>query len=325
MLAEFREFLESAIGKAKVNFAMAERLSDQLRGEVGAHGSPLEFVSKSTLHEHVRGKRRQNLPPWSWVTNLWAFLVAAASENKVDPARLGALEEWQTVYEETETKLRLIDRSIEPAVPASLPVPGIAPHTTWWASYADIVPPWFQRYLNLEPLCADIRCYENLYIPGLLQTEEYADAVVRLQHGGAPETEIARRVGLRMLRQQLEPHGGRRMWTLLNELALWNPLLDPAGMKRQLRRLLDAPPHTPIQIVPANAPACQPTSGPITILRFSHEGIPDTVYLEQTDDALYPDDPRMRAEYVKQFNSLAITAYCPNESRRLIEEQIDRA
>ncbi|WP_119730841.1 DUF5753 domain-containing protein [Thermomonospora amylolytica] len=323
ILAEFREFLESAISKAKVNFATAERLSGRLHGEIGAHGSPLQTISKSTLHDHVRGGRRQKLPSWEWVANLWAFLVAAAVENKVDPARLGTLEEWQAVYEAAEAKLRRLGRHTADTEPASLPASLVEPRMTWWGAYADVVPAWFGWFLNLEPLAGDIRCYEELYVPGLLQTEEYAEAVVRLRHGLAPEAEIRRRVELRMLRQRLMPHGGRRVWAIINEMALWNPLVDRAAMKRQLRHLLDASVRMPVQIVPAGAPACRSVSGPITVLRFSHEGLPDVVYLEQADSALYPGDPEARELYIKQFNSLAIAAYRPKESQDIIGRLID--
>ncbi|HEX2317271.1 MAG TPA: DUF5753 domain-containing protein [Thermomonospora sp.] len=324
ILAEFREFLESAISKAKVNFATAQRLSEQFRGEAGAHGEPLQVISKSTLHDHVRGGRRQKLPPWSWVANLWAFLVAAAVENKVDPAGLGTLDEWHAVYEATGAELRRLGRhTAEPAVTLSAPL--AEPRTTWWAEYADIVPPWFGRYLNLEPLAGDLRCYEDLYVPGLLQTEEYAEVVVRLQHGQASEAEIRRRVELRMLRQGLMPYEGRRVWALIGERALRNPLVDRGVLRRQLRRLLDLPLHMPVQIVPDHAPARQSVTGPITVLRFSHKGMPDVVYLEQGDSALYPDDPKIGALYLEQLSSLAIAAYRPRESREIIERMINES
>ncbi|WP_433225884.1 DUF5753 domain-containing protein [Actinomadura formosensis] len=324
ILADFREFLDSAINRAGVNFATARRLSGQLQGTVGAHGAPLQPVYKSTLHDHVRGKQRQNLPPWPWVANLWAFLVAAAAENKADPDALGPLKEWQAVYEAAEAGLRRLGKQAMDAEAAVLPpTPLVEPYTAWWAAYADIVPPWFGWYLNLEPLATEVRCYEELYIPGLLQTKEYAEAVVRLQHGRAPGAQVKRRVELRMLRQRLMPHGGRRIWALINEKALQNPQIGQTAMKRQLHRLLQTPDHMPVQIVPAPVSARQSVTGPITVLRFSHADLPDTVYLEQDDSALYPADPEVRALYLQQFNSLVIAAHRPKESQAIIEQLIN--
>ncbi|MFD0901775.1 DUF5753 domain-containing protein [Actinomadura sediminis] len=326
ILAEFRGFLESAIEIAKVNFATAERFSQQLTGRPGAHGAPLKFVSKSTLHAHVRGTRRQKLPMWPWVVNLWAVLVAAAVENKVDPAPLGTLKDWQDVYDRTESGLRGLGKetpAAESRPPAPPPDPDFELVPSWWTSYADVVDPSFRRYLNLEPLCGDVRCYENVYIPGLLQTEEYTEAVVRLRHGDASDAEVRRRVELRMLRQKLMPYGGRRVWALLHGTALANPAIDPAVMQRQLRHLLDAPSHMPVQVVPLNARAAHLASGPITVLRFDHGGIPDTVYLEHDDGALYPADLHIRAEYLKRFNNLAILAHPRHVSRHIIERLIN--
>lgn len=320
ILAGFRDFLESAISKAKVNFATTDRLSGQLRGEIGAHGAPLQAIPKSTLHDHVRGGRRQNLPSWPWVANLWAVLVAAAAQNKVDPARLGTLEEWQAVYEEAEARLRRLGRHTTEAEPAAcLPAPLVDPRTTWWAPYANVVPPWFGRFLNLEPLASEIRCYVDSSIPELLQTEEYAEEVLRLRYGRASEAEIRARVTLQMLRQRLMPYGGRRVWALIHETALHDPAIDPAVMKRQLRYLLDASARTPIQIVPADVPLRQSVTGPITILRFPHPGLPDTVYLEQDDSALYPDAPEICTLYLEQFASLVIAAHRRQKSRDIIE------
>lgn len=127
-----------------------------------------------------------------------------------------------------------------------------------------------------------------------------------------------------MLRQRLTPPGGRRLWALVNEMALWNPLLSRAAMTRQLRHLLTLSPPTPIQIVPARAPICEVASGPITVLRFGHDDMPDLVYLEQHDNALYPDHPRLRAEYVKQFNTLTLAAYRPSRSVEIIKGLINR-
>ncbi|WP_051108931.1 DUF5753 domain-containing protein [Actinomadura flavalba] len=325
ILAEFREYLENAIARAKVNFATAERLSVELQGKAGAHGVPLQAIRKSTLHDHVRGSRHR-LPSWTWVTNLWAFLNAAAAQNRVDPARIGTLAEWEAAYEATEAKLRRLGERPDGAGTRREPSPhdpAVAdPSSTWWAGYADLVAPRFSRYLNMEPLCGDVRCYADLYFPDLLQTPDYAAAVARLRNPGATRAEIARRVELCVLRQQLLPHEDRRVWALINELALWNPVADSAVMKRQLRHLFDVAARMPIQIVPAQCRAARLASGPITVLRFRHQSLPDTVYLEEAGGALYPDDPKLRATYLKQFGDLAIAAYRPRESRAIIRRLI---
>jgi hypothetical protein len=321
ILAHLRDFLESAISKAKLNFAETGRRSTRLQGTTGAHGSPIRSVATSTLHDHLRGQRK-NLPSWSWFANLWAVLVVAATENHVDPAELGTLEDWRRVYETAAAQLRELPKP--PRANESSPSLLVDPRTTWWAAYSDLVPFWFERYLNLEPIANQIRCYEDVYVPGLLQTEEYAEHVIRLEHGQAPEAEIKHRVELRMLRQSLQPYGGRRLWVVIHENALRNPPVGRAVMQRQLRHLLAAPDHTTIQVLPHDAPACQGIAVPITLLRFHfHAGLSDTLYLEQCDGALYPDDLKDRELYTSQLSDLAIAALRPKSSRDYVRRLLD--
>ncbi len=73
----------------------------------------------------------------------------------------------------------------------------------WWHDYSDILPSWFEAYVGLEEAATRIRSYEIQFVPGLLQTEDYARAVTLLGHAKAPATETERRVSLRRARQAL--------------------------------------------------------------------------------------------------------------------------
>jgi hypothetical protein len=81
----------------------------------------------------------------------------------------------------------------------------------WWHKYGDVLPDWFQVYVGLEEAASLIRLYEVQFVPGLLQTADYARAVVRLGRPGAAPEEIERRISLRMGRQELltKPGGPR--------------------------------------------------------------------------------------------------------------------
>ena len=122
----------------------------------------------------------------------------------------------------------------------------------WWHHFGDILPGWFQSYLGLEAAATLIRTYEIQFVPGLLQTPEYARAVIMLGHAGANADEIDRRVELRRQRQQLlnrphppqlraeqhAQHGGaaaRRL--LLRTRAHRSPRLQPPA---KLSSILDA-------------------------------------------------------------------------------------
>src|SRR5687767_12650538 len=73
----------------------------------------------------------------------------------------------------------------------------------WWHQYADVLPTWFQSYLGLESAASLIRNYEVQFVPGLLQTADYARAVIKLGYPAASAAELDRRVQLRMTRQEL--------------------------------------------------------------------------------------------------------------------------
>src|SRR5213083_1783604 len=87
----------------------------------------------------------------------------------------------------------------------------------WWHRFGDLLPNWFQSYLGLEAASALIRTYEVQFVPGLLQTKEYARSVILLGHEAARGEEIERRVGLRMARQQqLFRPDAPRLWAVVD-------------------------------------------------------------------------------------------------------------
>jgi transcriptional regulator with XRE-family HTH domain len=63
----------------------------------------------------------------------------------------------------------------------------------WWHQFSDVVPPWFEAYLGLEHAASVIRSYEVQFIPGLLQTPDYARAVMLLGHDKVSSAELAQR------------------------------------------------------------------------------------------------------------------------------------
>src|SRR3954447_3090673 len=86
---------------------------------------------------------------------------------------------------------------------------------SWWYAYGDVLDSWFQNYLDLEQAAELIRTYEVQFVPGLLQTDAYARAVIRLGHGNATSGEIDRRAELRMARKQvLERADAPRVWAV---------------------------------------------------------------------------------------------------------------
>uniref|UniRef100_J2K1Q1 DNA-binding protein n=1 Tax=Streptomyces auratus AGR0001 TaxID=1160718 RepID=J2K1Q1_9ACTN len=110
----------------------------------------------------------------------------------------------------------------------------------WWHSYSDVLPGWFQTYVGLEGATSLLRVYEVQFVHGLLQTENYAQAVVRRGMPDAGPAEIERRVALRMERQKLlVTERSAQFHCVLDEAALRRPYGERAVMREQLKHLIE--------------------------------------------------------------------------------------
>ncbi|UNZ16498.1 helix-turn-helix transcriptional regulator [Streptomyces sp. 891-h] len=160
----------------------------------------------------------------------------------------------------------------------------------WWQKYNDVMSPWFDRLLGLEEAASMIRTYEVQFVPGLLQTRDYAREVIRLGHPRDDGRRSERRIELRMERQTIldKPHAPR-LWAVMDEAALRRPLGSREVMRAQLEHLIEAAqrPNITLQIAPFSMGGLAAAGGPVTILRFLEPDLPDIVYLEQLTSSLY--------------------------------------
>nr|WP_203643643.1 helix-turn-helix transcriptional regulator [Streptomyces sp. SID14478] len=163
----------------------------------------------------------------------------------------------------------------------------------WWQRFHDVLPDWFSLYVSLEGAAEMIRAYEPHFVPGLLQTEEYARAVFDAGTvGRSKPDDIDRHVSLRLARQSLltredAPH----LWVVMDETVLRRPPGGPAVLRGQLDRLVEAAalPHVTLQIAEFTAGPHPGTFGPFTLFRFPARELPDMVYSEYVTGALYLD------------------------------------
>ncbi len=194
----------------------------------------------------------------------------------------------------------------------------------WWHRYSDLLPPWFETYLGLEHATKSIRTFEGQLVPGLLQTEEYARAVVTLGH---ENKEAARRVELRQKRQEiLERSGGPTLWAVIDESVLHRPIGGPGVLRDQLRYLVTVASwqNVTIQILPYSAGGNAAAGSSFTMLRFAEPELPDIVYLEQLTSALYLDREQDLEMYRQVMDRLSVQAETPDRSRRMLEEEAEK-
>ncbi|MDT0269615.1 helix-turn-helix transcriptional regulator [Streptomyces sp. DSM 44915] len=228
-----------------------------------------------------------------------------AKISRLELGRVGAKErdiaDLLTLYGVTDAAQR--DQFLALARQASTP--------GWWQKYSDVLPSWFETLIGLEEAASLIRTYEVQFVPGLLQTADYARACVRLGNPRATDRQVERRLELRLERQKLLLRDGApRLWAVVDEAALTRPMGGPAAMRRQIRHLREMAerPNVTLQIAPFRLGGLAAAGGPVTILRFLEPDLPDIVYLEQLNSALYLDKREDVEDYLAVMDSLCATA-----------------
>jgi transcriptional regulator with XRE-family HTH domain len=190
----------------------------------------------------------------------------------------------------------------------------------WWHKFVD-VPDGVPAYVGLETAATSIDVYMSLIVPALLQTADYAKAIIGAVRPDLPRTELDRRVELRMSRQALlDRDDPPELRVLLDEAVLQRPVGGPAVMAAQLRRLLEDAerPAVTLRVLPIATGAHAGMDGPFTIFGFPAPAEPDVVALDSAADALYLEGPEDLRRYRRVFERLLPAALPPEESTAFI-------
>jgi transcriptional regulator with XRE-family HTH domain len=196
----------------------------------------------------------------------------------------------------------------------------------WWYSYRDVLLNRYDFFIGLESETVSIRWFELAMVPGLLQTEDYARALI----GGGPHElspdEVQRRVEVRMARQRvLEREDRPQLWVILDESVIRRVVGGPAVMRAQIEALLVAASQgrTTIQVVPYHGGPHPGLAGPFVILGFEEPGEPDVVYLETVGGNLYVDKPEETRLFATAFDHLRAAALSPTDTRAMLRAAAD--
>ena len=283
----------------------------------GSAGGPT--VLRMLLGAHLRRLREAQ-----GVSREDAGWEIRASESKISRMELGRVSFKERDVDDLLTLYGLVDpeerdRLLTLARQANTP--------GWWHRYGDVLPSWFQSYLGLEAAASLIRTYEVQFVPGLLQTADYARSVVLLGHGRASADELDRRVDLRMRRQKiLDRPEPVQLWAVIDEAVLRRPVGSRATMRAQIEALIDATQRQSVhlQILPFQVGGHSAAGGAFSILRFPDQELPDIVYVEQLSSALYLDKRDDVELYVDAMERLCVEADQPERTpdtlRRILKE-----
>lgn len=184
----------------------------------------------------------------------------------------------------------------------------------WWVSYSDVVGKG--TYVGLEIEASRIRTYEALVVPGLLQTEAYARAVMS-SHGVTDPSDIDRRVEAREMRKQiLAKADAPRIWAIIDEAALRKIPVDIR--EEQLRYLVDIQrPSLRIQVLPDSAGLHAATAGSFVILDFPED--PPVVYREDVMSELFYEDPVEIDHCEMVYDHVHASALSVEESQQFLD------
>ncbi|MFD5322476.1 helix-turn-helix domain-containing protein [Streptomyces sp. NPDC127092] len=199
----------------------------------------------------------------------------------------------------------------------------------WWQRFHDVLPSWFSMYVSLEGAASLIRAYEPQFVPGLLQTEDYARAILRSGAVGvgsakdaAEETE--RHVALRMERQSLlTREDAPKFWVIMDETVFRRPVGDgPEVMRDQLDRLLEASelPNVTLQIAEYASGHHPGTYGPFVLFRFAMPELPDMVYSEYLTGAVYLDARPEVASHLEVMDRMAAQAATAQRTKEILRD-----
>ncbi|MFJ7262021.1 helix-turn-helix domain-containing protein [Streptomyces globosus] len=200
----------------------------------------------------------------------------------------------------------------------------------WWHAFGDIP---YSVYIGLETDAASLRTYEPQMVPGLLQTPEYAHALIR---GAVPETspaDVEKRVQVRMHRQKRlsetdnnNPEvGPLRLWAVIDEAALRRRVGDAQLMARQLEFLIEQSeqPHITVQVMPFGMGAHPGMTGQYAILEFPDATDSTVVYIEGVTSDLYLEKANDVQMYSVMYEHLRAQALNVEQTREFIAGIID--
>jgi hypothetical protein len=274
-----------------------------------------------TAARMVLGAKLRQLREQSTVSRGEAAYMLRNSGSKISRVELGRvgfkerdINDLLTMYGVFDPELR--SKYVQLAMRANEP--------GWWHLFRKLMPDWFHDFVGLEESAIRIQNYEIMFVPGLLQTEDYARAII--SHGfGEPGKEAAdRRVALRMGRQKrvLYRPDPPKLWAIIDESVLYRPIGGLAVLKAQIGHLIDMCDrrNVTLQVVPFRMSGFAAET-PFTILRFAEKDLPDLVYIEYLEKAVCLEKAPEVEPYGRALDRLAVDGETPEATRALLAKR----
>lgn len=282
----------------------------------GSHAGAAQ-AGGSTARRIILGVRLRQLREAAEISRAEAGYAIRSSESKISRLELGRVSfkerdiaDLLTMYgvqdaADREAFLDMVKRSNEPG---------------WWQRYSDQLADWFHDYLGLEESASRIQTCEMHVVPGLMQTEDYARAIATRGWSKLPSERAERHVTVRMGRQKLLARpDAPKLWAVIDESVLHRPIGGREVMVAQVDHLLELTkrPNITLQLLPYRYSG-HAAEGSFTLLRFAEPELPDVVYIEHLNGALYLDKRADAELYSRVFDQITVHAATPDRTRQLL-------
>ncbi|MFD8494021.1 helix-turn-helix domain-containing protein [Amycolatopsis sp. NPDC059657] len=274
-----------------------------------------------TARRMILGSQLRRLREQAAITRSEAGYNIRGSESKISRLELGRVgfkerdvADLLTMYGITESSERaaFLDMVKESNQPG------------WWRRYNDLMPTWFNDYVGLEEAATRIQTWEPLYVPGLLQTEDYARAIASYGRPESADDAVERRVALRMRRQKLlQRPDAPRLWAVVDESVLYRPIGGSKALHKQIEHLLEitSMSNVSVQILPFRLSGYA-AQGAFALLRFAEPELPNIAYVEHLTGALYLEKLDEIESYSRSLDRLAVDAETPDRSRQILAKRL---
>jgi hypothetical protein len=188
----------------------------------------------------------------------------------------------------------------------------------WWNGYRDVAPAELLELIDYESAASAVSQFETMFVPGILQTEEYASAVLQVFHGEKSSAErVAALVDLRTTRRELlTSENAPKFSFVLDESVIHRQVGSPSVTNRQFRHLVEMAelPNVTIQVVTFTAGLHPGMRGPFEVVEFEDTPDENIAFLEGPRGDFISDDPEETASYLKAFRRITEKSFGPSDS-----------
>ncbi len=271
-------------------------------------------VRRMLVGAHLRRLREQK-----GISRADAGYTIRASESKMSRLELGRVAFKERDISDLLMLYGVTDPEERDAVLAMVEE---ANRPDWWRVYEDVMPGSFQNYVGLEESATTLRTYETHFVPGLLQTEDYARALMGSAVPPPASRDLDRAVALRMTRQQvLTRPNPLNLWAVVEESALRRHVGGEKVHRAQIEHLLEVTraPNVALQVLPLDS-GLHAAGGAFSLLRFADSDLPDVVYVEHLVGALYIDKLEHVERYTEVMDRLSVRSLTPEASADAISK-----